>query len=619
MADPSSLVSRRATRVRIPVFALSIGCLMLPVAAGDDPPVPAMRLRVISTQGVFLVYDAARPAGEAHGTPGFVGYWNDYQGEALYVYPQLLFERIEVGHALLNLERDLGIDVGVLIERQPMLQRALPDADSEPEDPTAWFMASFETILQVMGFQNGNSGDGPWTNLEATAGVICPPSPPGGGTTSLSPLKPPGENGAPEWIITAALQDVGCGCTCNDDGNPCTYDYCSSGNCIHPIKTGSCPDDGNVCTDDYCFNGQCTHPNNINPCQDDGNPCTRDICSFGTCKHQASFDFCDDGDVCTEGDICQSFIAGEAQDMICAGIPDLSCVWPSCPTEFIVDGEEKAKGFPYTRTGRVIIPQGTSCVSVQVYYFSREYPEYTGGQSEFGDKLRFRVSYPNGTIASGYTNVNALHDFFGTGRYPGGNYLAADRVIRFDSLTGTEDSWIDVRAVAMNVSDAALGSGVAIVIDCRIIDLDIEGVSEGAETNPGGFVCLNDDDDNNNNVPDKDETGAVTGEDDLLVLSTSVADGFTGTVTLSAPAGGSRIRVYENSNRSGLIGLDRSWSVDQLPSKFYVEGVSRSADTGDVTIRLKLSGPGLCEDEIKLTVTPTTTVPGNYDTVEIRY
>ena len=60
--------------------------------------------------------------------------------------------------------------------------------------------------------------------------------------------------------------------------------------------------------------------------------------------------------------------------------------------------------------------------------------------------------------------------------------------------------------------------------------------------------------------------------------------------------------MYENSNRSGLIGLARSWSVDQLPSKFYVEGVSVSAQTGDVTIRLKLSGPGLCEDEIKLTV-----------------
>ena len=314
---------------------------MLPVAAGDDPPVPAMRLRVISTQGVFLVYDAARPAGKPRGTLGFVAYWNDFATETLYVYDRLLLTRVDAAQALVNLERDLDIDARVLIERQPTLQRTLPDADSEPEDPTAWFMASYETILQVMGLQDGNSGDGPWTNLEATAGVvICPPSP--GDTSSLSPLKPPGDNGSPEWIITAALQGAGCGCTCNDDGNPCTYDYCSSGNCIHPAKTGSCPDDGNECTDDYCFNGQCIHPNNANPCQDDGNPCTYDICSFGTCKHQATFAFCDDGDVCTEGDICQSFIAGEVQDMICAGSPVESCLWPSCPTEFIVDGEEEA-------------------------------------------------------------------------------------------------------------------------------------------------------------------------------------------------------------------------------------------------------------------------------------
>jgi hypothetical protein len=46
-----------------------------------------------------------------------------------------------------------------------------------------------------------------------------------------------------------------------DDGNPCTFDYCSSGQILHTNVTDGAPgvDDGNPCTSDICLSGQTIH------------------------------------------------------------------------------------------------------------------------------------------------------------------------------------------------------------------------------------------------------------------------------------------------------------------------------------------------------------------------
>lgn len=124
------------------------------------------------------------------------------------------------------------------------------------------------------------------------------------------------------------LSDVnncgGCGLVC-DDGNPCTFDYCINGVCVHDFapQGTSCPDgscdgngecgitcangcdDGNPCTTDNCVNGVCQNVNAPagTPCPDgqcdgngtcmpecengcdDGNPCTFDSCVNGVCQH----------------------------------------------------------------------------------------------------------------------------------------------------------------------------------------------------------------------------------------------------------------------------------------------------------------------------------------------
>ncbi len=93
---------------------------------------------------------------------------------------------------------------------------------------------------------------------------------------------------------------------CADDGNPCTDEVCSAGQCTHPPKTNgtSCSDglycngaetcQGGVCADglDPCVDlAHCNEAtDSCNQCVsaaecDDNNPCTADTCSAGACVH----------------------------------------------------------------------------------------------------------------------------------------------------------------------------------------------------------------------------------------------------------------------------------------------------------------------------------------------
>ncbi len=137
------------------------------------------------------------------------------------------------------------------------------------------------------------------------------------------------------------------------------------------------------------------------------------------------------------------------------------------------------------------------------------------------------------------------------------------------------------------------------------VDLDFAGVSDNDETDPGGFLCLNHDDDNDNGTPDKDDPGPTAGEDDLVSLTVSAEAGLSGTLELSLVSGGSRIKLWQNADRSGSVTLPLSWTLPSpnLPAAFYVEGVDHSASVRDVELRLLYTGgDGPCEDRLKLTV-----------------
>ena len=125
-------------------------------------------------------------------------------------------------------------------------------------------------------------------------------------------------------------------------------------------------------------------------------------------------------------------------------------------------------------------------------------------------------------------------------------------------------------------------------------------------------MCLNDDDDNGNGVPDKDEPGPTAGENDLIALTVSIDPGLEGTVTLSAIAGATRIKLYENADRSNPVTLPKSWTVPttDLPETLYVEGFSVSLAARDIELRVLFTGSGgPCEDRVKLTVIRATIDP----------
>lgn len=114
----------------------------------------------------------------------------------------------------------------------------------------------------------------------------------------------------------------------------------------------------------------------------------------------------------------------------------------------------------------MLVSQETSCVWVRVYYFSREYPAWTGQQSIFDDRLSFEVTNPGGILASGSTTVNALDASFGSGPFPGGNFLVVDELFDFSLLTAAGDSWVEARATTVNIGDGLYGSGVGFIDPC---------------------------------------------------------------------------------------------------------------------------------------------------------
>ena len=145
----------------------------------------------------------------------------------------------------------------------------------------------------------------------------------------------------------------------------------------------------------------------------------------------------------------------------------------------------------------------------------------------------------------------------------------------------------------------------AMVPVTKFVDLTFDTVPEDQEEVPGGYLCVNGDDDDNNGTPDKDDAGPTPGEDDLRPLTVSLdGSGGAGTVTLECVAGCSRVRVFENPDRSGAVVLPITWTVPsaELPKTLYIEGLDGSAAERDVTLRVRYTGDGgPCEDDVNLT------------------
>ena len=88
-----------------------------------------------------------------------------------------------------------------------------------------------------------------------------------------------------------------------DDGNPCTVDSCTLGECVNETLDGVECDDADACTEgDACVQGACL--GGAIDC-DDGNACTNDTCDpLAGCVNSFNNAPCDDNNVCTDNDSC---------------------------------------------------------------------------------------------------------------------------------------------------------------------------------------------------------------------------------------------------------------------------------------------------------------------------
>jgi hypothetical protein len=147
------------------------------------------------------------------------------------------------------------------------------------------------------------------------------------------------------------------------------------------------------------------------------------------------------------------------------------------------------------------------------------------------------------------------------------------------------------------------------------LDLDVDANYDGTindddeadEASAGGLVFLNDDDDDQDSTPDKDQDGAVAGEDDLIEIKLSLdPDLGEGEVRLEVVSGSDNIKVWDDSTKTTEIDLSETWdlSSDTLPSSLFVEAIAESSSPRDVELILTYQPDDTLEitDSIVLTL-----------------
>ena len=116
------------------------------------------------------------------------------------------------------------------------------------------------------------------------------------------------------------------------------------------------------------------------------------------------------------------------------------------------------------------------------------------------------------------------------------------------------------------------------------LDLDVQDVLEEDEWTPGKYILVNNDDDNENEIPDKDDSGQVIGEDDLVEITLSIEPELeSGMVWLNADwwdDGDCPIKIWETEEKGIEVIMEeygtsarKIWELSEetLPAKLYVE------------------------------------------------
>ncbi len=123
---------------------------------------------------------------------------------------------------------------------------------------------------------------------------------------------------------------------------------------------------------------------------------------------------------------------------------------------------------------------------------------------------------------------------------------------------------------------------------CRVF-LTVDGVAEDQKVCPGRPIGRNTDDDDEDLRVDLGQLRVVH-EDDLVKITVDRIP-RDGSVTLSAPLGGDRIRLWDSPTKNNPVSLPLYIPPGELPKKLWVEGTRNSAEMGDVMLAAEMTNP----------------------------
>lgn len=155
------------------------------------------------------------------------------------------------------------------------------------------------------------------------------------------------------------------------------------------------------------------------------------------------------------------------------------------------------------------------------------------------------------------------------------------------------------------------------------VDLQVDSDNDGTITasddrveldDPGKIICVNDDDDDGDDTPDKDQSGTISGENDLSEIRLDylpeygLDDGVE--IHLEASSGDANIKIWETSAKGTPVDLPKRYTIgsEEPPPSLYIEGIQPGESTLDL-ILLDPNGQEITRDSAKVTAFNPKLVP----------
>ncbi len=171
-------------------------------------------------------------------------------------------------------------------------------------------------------------------------------------------------------------------------------------------------------------------------------------------------------------------------------------------------------------------------------------------------------------------------------------------------------------AVTVNYTRRNATSEDKVVLSVFAVDLRIDSNNDGEITydddpiedsnkRMGALVAFNEDDDNDNDTPDYDDSGSLSGENDLekveiKIFPENLPGDYVAELLAAEEKGKDNIKVWLDESKSQAVELPYSKPVGEFPKVVYVEGILWDKNTTKLKLQLKKEDASIAEDQVKL-------------------